>query len=100
MRPPPVGAALSSRKVTPLSPEFERRSTEVTFFGPGAVVAALVKLYERLAANGSALPPFVERPPEPLKPVVAGRAGDGTGSAPPGSPAEASGREPPPPVAV
>ena len=41
---PPVGAALSSRNVSVSSPELARRSTEVTAFWPGGVVAALVKL--------------------------------------------------------
>jgi hypothetical protein len=41
---PPVGGALSSRNVSVSSPELLRRSTDVTPFWPGGVVAALVKL--------------------------------------------------------
>jgi hypothetical protein len=49
------------------------------------VVAELVKLYVDPGVYGSSLPPFVDVPPEPVKPLVPERSGNVTVSTPLGS---------------
>ncbi len=82
VRAPPVGAALSSRKVSvssPLLPVGVTVSTEETSCWPGAVVAAGLNVYGLGESTSHGLAePFVWVPPEPLKPVVAVRSGKTT----------------------
>ena len=74
-----------------------RRSALSTFFAAGAVVAAPVKLYAgESTVYGSAFEPFVDVPPEPLKPLVPERSGNVTVSTPLGSVADAWSLKPPP----